>query len=73
MDFHFLSAIGWREAHLGFTVIVPLIMSGVTIVLLRNLTAIAHTENQIRRIGRAMLASEVLLKMREFNLMLDFI
>ena len=42
LDFAFLAAIGWRETHLAFTVLVPLIISGVTIVLLRSLADIAR-------------------------------
>lgn len=41
-DFTFLSMIGWREAHLGFTVFVPLFLSAVTVCLLFPLGVLAR-------------------------------
>ena len=41
-DLSFLSLLGWREMHLGFTVLLPLIVSFVTVVLLRDLADIAR-------------------------------
>ena len=38
----FLSLIGWRESHLAFTVLIPLVISGITILLLRSLSSIAR-------------------------------
>ena len=42
LNLAFLSMIGWRETHLAFTVIVPLIVSALTIVLLRSLADIGR-------------------------------
>jgi hypothetical protein len=41
-DFEFLQVVGWRETHLAFTVLIPLVISGVTILLLRSLADIAR-------------------------------
>lgn len=41
-DLAFLNLIGWRETHLAFIVLIPLVISGITILLLRSLGDIAR-------------------------------
>ena len=41
-DIAFLAAVGWREVHLLCTVIVPFLISGVTVLLLKSLGEIAR-------------------------------
>jgi hypothetical protein len=41
-DLAFLNLIGWRETHLAFIVLIPLVISGITIILLRSLGDIAR-------------------------------
>jgi hypothetical protein len=41
-DIAFLAAVGWREVHLLCTVILPFLISGVTVLLLKSLGEIAR-------------------------------